>query len=135
MLAKTPAISDHAVLRYLERVRGLDVDELWRVCGGNPKHMPNDHEVVCWLDRHGHNVEFVRASMLTGQVKAAIACGAKSVVIGDHRFIIRNSVVVTVAPLTDFRAMRPCLRKGAARAKRDRHEGRRMSVRDVEMME
>lgn len=69
---KAPAVSDHALVRYLERVMGMDVDKLRdAVVGG---------ENCKWLfDYQTH--------------------GAGRYVVGDtHRVCIQNNTVVTVIP-------------------------------------
>lgn len=119
-MTERQAITDHALLRYLERVKGLDVARARAPRSKKTGRPLNDHEVLKRLEKSGLDIESIRHSLLTPNVSAAIAVGAKSVVCGDHRFVIRNSVVVTTAPVTELRAMRPCLRKGQARGLREK---------------
>lgn len=133
----TAWITDHALLRYLERVEGLDVRGA-RAQAARERGVPDatDTQVLGRLVLDGVDIEAYRRSLLTPKVRAAISVGAKSVVCGDHRFIIRDRSVVTTAP---FRApkhgLRPVLRKGQARAMREEGRCHRIDVRDVEMME
>lgn len=59
-------VSDHAVLRYLQRVHGVDIEGLRRRIG--------------------------RVADL------AVEHNASSVLVGGHRYLVRDGVVVTVEP-------------------------------------
>lgn len=59
-----PRVSDHAVLRYLERVKGFDI-------------------------------EAVRREILSPNVQAAVAMGARAVEIGSYKLIIVNGTITT----------------------------------------
>lgn len=111
---KNHIITDHALLRYLERVEGIDVEQARRQAS-SPKRPANDHEVIAWLSTYGqHDLQAMRDSLVTPQLKMAIQAGARVVNRGDYRYVIRSSVVVTIKT-GDWRRMRPRLRKGAAR--------------------
>lgn len=125
-------ITDHALLRYLERVEGYDVHNARRsVERTEPRH--RDFHVLEWLSVYaGVNTEAKRQALITPKLLAAIAAGAKAVFIGPVNFIIKGGSVVTVKTV-EWRAMRPCLKKGTARARvmDQPKRNRRLSVRDA----
>ncbi len=63
--APEPRISDHALLRYIERIVGVDMDEL-------------------------------RDTILTDQIKAALRLGATGVTVNGIKMIAKDGVIVTV---------------------------------------
>ena len=65
-----PRVSDHALVRYLDRVLGLPVQD-WK------------------------------ASLLTEKAQAAIGAGSCGYTEDGVRYVIENSVIVTVIPVKD----------------------------------
>lgn len=128
-----PYITDHALLRYFERVKGMDVRRARAALGDGAK----DRHVLASLAASGINIESYRRKLLTPKVLAAIAVGAKSVVCGAHRFIIRDGMVVTTAPNNGaaLKPLRPVMKKGQARALREEERCGRLDVRMAELLE
>lgn len=62
-------VTDHAVLRYLERVQGMDIEIVRRDLGRRIDALTEGHDGLC------------------------------SVVVEGHRFIVRDNVVVTCTEL------------------------------------
>ncbi len=122
-------VTDHALLRYLERVEGFDTS----TAKANLPPYAGDRDVLEWLrDYAGLNIEAKRKAIVTPKLLAAIAAGAKSVGIGPARYMIRGPVVATVKVM-DWRAMRPVHKRGTARARvLDRPNSRRLSVHEAE---
>ena len=70
-LTVTVQISEHAVLRYLERYKGLDVEEIKK------EILPNEE----WLNSILNKSEDTKIALIK---------------IGDHRLEIKDNVIVTV---------------------------------------
>lgn len=85
-------ISDHALLRYLQRVKGVDVAQYRRMAHGGA----SDYHILQAIERvTGCDIEALRGRLLTPSVQAAVNIGAAGVVIGGARFKIKAGKVVT----------------------------------------
>jgi hypothetical protein len=91
-------ISTHAVLRYVERVMGIDLDQIRRdMKAADPAAVFADGAVLAHMEKHGKIVvEKVRKHMMTPLVLAAIRSGATRVRSEGWWFIIEEKTVVTV---------------------------------------
>jgi hypothetical protein len=123
-----PHITDHALLRYFERVTHLDTAPARLALGPQA----TDKQLLYWLrDYAGLDVEAARAKLLTPKVRAAINARAVTVVCGPYRYVIKSNAVVTVTAL-EQRPMRPCLKKGHARSViRERRQPQRFGLREA----
>lgn len=95
------AISAHAVLRYIERVMGVDMDEVRAAMkAADPAAVvTSDGAVLLYLEKHRKIVaERVRDHMMTPLVLAAIRGGAKRVREGGWWLMIEGGTVTTVVP-------------------------------------
>lgn len=83
-------VTDHAVIRFLERVLGWDFSE----------YAPGmaDHEVVRQLETDGIDIEAVRATILTETVMLAGRLGATKVHRHDSTVVLEDSRVITILP-------------------------------------
>lgn len=91
-------VSDHAIIRYLERVKGVDV-ELIKEAEGITTAC--DYEVICCL-KHAHNIDInsIKKEILTDKLKEMIS------IIGDAKYpighglraIVRENTIVTIKP-------------------------------------
>lgn len=93
-------ISVHAVLRYIERVMGVDLDEVRTAMkAADRATVFADGAILAYLEKHRKIVaERVRDLMMTPLVLAAIRGGATRVRDGGWWFIIEEKTVVTVVP-------------------------------------
>lgn len=93
------AISAHAVLRYIERAMGVDMDEVRAaIKAADPAAVvTSDGAILAYLEKHRKiAAERVRDHMMTPLVLAAIRGGAKRVRDGGWWFMIEGRTVVTV---------------------------------------
>lgn len=82
-------VSDHALLRYLERIVGVEL----------PKGRRDDRNKLAAVSACGIRVEATRRRLArNASLVGAVASGASAVEICGVRFILRGSTVVTVTP-------------------------------------
>ena len=88
-------ITDHALLRYLERGLGLDLDE-WRRSDHD-----DDWAIIGHMKADGLNTVALKEELLTrdgGALLGAIKTGAVGYRLGDVVFLIRKGFVISVVP-------------------------------------
>lgn len=102
-------ISDHALVRYLERVRGLDLDPLRTEINAVSGAVVKDYMIIRYLEQCGVDTERLRDSLLGAlpPVVRAISSGKIKVYARNVKLIINGGVVVSVVPL----------KRGSARAR------------------
>ena len=98
-------ISAHAVLRYIERVMGVDLDEVRAAMkAADPAATFADSAMLVYLENERKIVAAkVRDRMMTPLVLAAIRGGATRVRADGWWFIIEDRTVVTVVPKSTTR--------------------------------
>jgi hypothetical protein len=88
-------ITNHAVVRFLERHDGFDFAGLREAFGDN------DGRILDWLERNENlSAAGVRDRMMTDAVATAIASGASAVRLGPVKLVIVDGRVVTVRMAT-----------------------------------
>lgn len=89
-----PSVSHHAVIRYLDRVLGLPVDE-WLA---GKEHMPEWQRCAICCERAGLPVDAVRATMMHPAIARVCAAGFDDVAVRLDGFvyIVKEGVVITV---------------------------------------
>lgn len=89
-------ISDHAVVRWLERHDGLDLAPIRARLRANGQH-PTDAAVLVML-KHARQIDAdrVRRRMATPALEVAVRCGATAVRVDGVRVVIVDGRVVTV---------------------------------------
>lgn len=113
-------ITDHAVIRFLERHDGFDLRSVRTLVGRR------DGDALAYLAvRCGIDVGAVRRRMLTPHVAAGLRLGASSVVVGSVRLVIANGRVVTVKCVAWGRLVRPANRGLPSARPQPRRERRR----------
>lgn len=89
-----PIITNHAMVRYLERKHGRMVKRLCREVRAT-----GDYAIVAELtERHGLNLADLKAEMLAPPVLDAFRAGARAVKHDGVRFVFQDGHVVTVTP-------------------------------------
>ena len=95
-------VTNHAIVRWLERIEGRDLSparEAYRAMFG---HDPKDGDLVGFLSRYGvEDPAAIRARILTPMVRAAIALGAGSIKTKGHYLIIEDGRIVTIYETRD----------------------------------
>lgn len=90
-------ITDHALLRYVERIMGVDVGAAREAMGRQLLPETCDADVLGFLaDYMGIDVETVRDRMVTDGVRMACGCGAGGIRVSGVRYAIADGRVVTV---------------------------------------
>lgn len=103
-MSRRQLVSDHAVVRFLERHDGLDLSQARAACGGPTAH---DIAILDHLAVHeGLDIASVRRRILTPVVRTALSMGAAGVRMGRIRLVIISGTVVTVR-LTAWDRMEP----------------------------
>lgn len=88
-------ITNHAVVRFLERHDGLDLARLREAFGDN------DGRILDWLERTENiSAAGVRDRMMTDALATALGTGASAVRIGAVKLVIVSGRVVTVRMAT-----------------------------------
>jgi hypothetical protein len=97
------AVTDHALLRYLERLCGVDVQPVRRRlrCSG---FAASDREVLIALAMD-YDLRPARRA-LEEIVARAARLGASAICHEGHRFVVANGALVTVCPISSGRASR-----------------------------
>lgn len=98
-------VTNHAVLRYIERIEGHDLPSLRRQAGKGVGRL-TDREFLYWLDGQGFDVEATRAT-IGAHVEPYLHCKPASLIIGAARYAILNSRVVTVTLAYVGRSKKP----------------------------
>lgn len=88
-------ITDHAVVRFIERHDRMDLSRIRRACGGA---LAPDQMILACLNDHGINIADVRGRMMTDTLRTAVGMGAAAVRMGRVRLMISGGRVVTVKP-------------------------------------
>lgn len=119
-------ITDHAILRYLERVERADLYALWREASadGYPASIPG---LLSWMRLSGHfDIEGLRQTLLC-RIKTALKFGATSVRLDGVTYVLAGATLVTV--LSD--GMRPFglsrIHRIAALRRRRAHDQKRQA--------
>jgi hypothetical protein len=89
-------ITDHALVRWAERVEGIDTTEMRKVAAVLGRRPAADRLLIRLMEEDGHNMFAMRGRMLHPKVLAAIDCGALGVNLGCVYLPIRDGSVVTV---------------------------------------
>lgn len=91
-------VSDHAVIRYLERVKGFDIKSLRKEIDSSAV---GDHEIIQHLENVMHiNIEAIRKGITTEKLVTQVSTiGDCKYPIGDGFLaIIRENTIVTIKP-------------------------------------
>lgn len=94
---KQLTVTDHALVRWLERVEGMDLTMAREGRQRCPGAWNGDRGLVRVLDRL-IDIEAVRARILTPTAIAAWKAGATSVRVSNAKLVFCGSVVVSVLP-------------------------------------
>lgn len=87
-------VSHHAVVRYLERIVGVDLSRVRRKLGGRAV---TDGELLRHLERHGIcDTRFLERVILATVQTALQHPGCHAVCMGGYRYVISNDCVVTI---------------------------------------
>lgn len=128
MNAETPTlhISDHAVVRYLERHKGVNIDDIKARAAKQPYDCSTDSRLLSYMRNHcGIDTDAIRREIRSPLVLAAFAAGAVSIGLpGGLKLIIKDASVVTVSYDKFRNPMRFALRKNQHRGIRDRWQCR-----------
>lgn len=102
-------ISAHAVLRYLERVDGYDVDDLRRRAGAAfPEAREiGDTRLLEFLEQEIAGAVRKARERIEATCRVPASVGASRVACGGMHYILRSGAVVTIAPGPCRRAKRP----------------------------
>lgn len=91
-------VTDHAIVRWLERVEGYDFDDIREELGPKGK-ISMDTRILNYLaNKYGLFRGHVIYRIATKQVRNAIKIGAKKVHRGNQTLVINGGVVVTLVP-------------------------------------
>jgi hypothetical protein len=97
MSEQRAVITAHAVVRYLERICGADLDVARGVLINQGRDPEDDRAVIDVARTYlGIDVQAAEDAMQTEAVARAVRLGATSVRIGKARLVIRDGRVVTV---------------------------------------
>ena len=136
----TLTISAHAIIRWLERVEGLDL-EPYRAAILECAGAVTDGTLIDLIkaDIGATRINAARAALSTPEIAAAVAAGAVSLAIGAVTIIIKNGNVVTVKPRALNAPTKPFNRennylKGRPRG-RNRCDARRARIHEREAAE
>lgn len=87
-MMKVAMVTDHALVRYIERVLGFDLEE----------YGSNDHERLQRLRAEGVDLNELRNQIFTKTVQLGCELGANFVRRHDSILVIRHGWVITVLP-------------------------------------
>lgn len=91
-------VSDHAVVRWLERVEKVDIDSIRRELSSNGEE-PSDPAILGYLWKHRNITKgYIIWKLLRDNIIRAIKLGATRINSGEWSYIIRNGTVITVEP-------------------------------------
>ena len=86
-------VTDHAVVRWLERHDGVDLTEARQVVG----ELAPDGHLLRYLEQHeGYNIAAIRERICSPAVLVAIGCGATGVRNDRVRLVITDGKVITI---------------------------------------
>ena len=116
------AVTNHALLRYLERGCGLDVAQVRRDMRAADKDASMaDSAVLVFIERERKiDMAKLRERMMTPLVAAAIHAGARSVRYGELWLVLQGGSVVTV--LDKPKRLQHRMSKQHTRGRRPDHE-------------
>lgn len=99
-------ISDHAVVRWIERVWAYNTIPCRKVLKSQCLAHPCDkHLLLIVAAAGGPESEAVRRAMATPALSIAMFSGASALRVGRHRLVIRDGCVVTVKTVWEPRGM------------------------------
>lgn len=92
-------VSDHAMLRYLERIHGFErwwMRDMASEALGRPAL--SDHDVLCGLIKSGHaDADAITHDIATPAVRISLSMGTSGVIRTPAMIVrVRNGVVVTI---------------------------------------
>jgi hypothetical protein len=109
-------ITDHAMLRYLERVCGMSIRDIKRKAVNMGYVITSDGHLLAFIRKNENvNVEALRNSIVTPELQAALAVGAKTIKIDGTMFILHDGHVITLykqAHVQNRGSLRPVLKRG-----------------------
>lgn len=113
-MTSSVVVTNHAVVRWIERHDGIDLSEVRAAVGGGSGR-DVDAAILAALAAGGIDPHAVRRRILTPAVLLAVRSGACSVRVGGVRLVIADGRIITVRrPEWDGEA---CRRYGATRAR------------------
>jgi hypothetical protein len=117
-------ISDHALLRYLERACKINMNTIRMRAVRMGCYADSDSFLLAFLkSQMGIDVDGVRRRLAASpEIQKAIASGASAVRLKGITFRIRNGTVVTTIGRDERARMRPKLRRNQYRALRQQKE-------------
>lgn len=131
-MSSTLVMTDHAILRWLERVEKIDLKPIVAAYVEDYGHRPEDWELVDYIeDETGLAREDVEAKAVSPGMRSAVRCGASRFRLGKrHVMIVRDERIVTIIPTA------PMPRIGQVHDQRRgrRRENRRGRIYEMEEM-
>lgn len=95
-------ITAHALVRYLERVRSLDLAPYRAAMPAVGLDPDDDGALLHFLEVYTPlDLASARRDLLSAPVRQALGCGAQAAVVGGFRYVIINGQIVTVMPRPD----------------------------------
>lgn len=93
-------MTDHAILRWLERVEGVDLDPIVGMYVEQRGETPVEWQLLDFVEQiTGLTRDDIERSVLTPAMRVAARCGASRFRCGNrHAMIVRDGRVITVAP-------------------------------------
>ena len=118
-------ITDHAMLRYLERICGLNIRDIKQKAKKLKYALTSDSHVLAFIKKQENiDVDAMRERLLTPQLKTALAMDAKSIKIDGMIMVLHGGRVMTLyrhGHVKDRLSLRPALKRGQfAGIRRDR---------------
>lgn len=93
-------VTDHAMVRFLERVEGYDLTEIRDALAGGGLE-PQDHEILDMLEiEYGLTRDYLVNRVAPETVRNAVKAGAKRIRMGQWTWVIVERRVVTIEPRT-----------------------------------
>ncbi len=97
-------VSDHAIIRWLERVEGCDLDWVREDLRKSGRFADSDTQVLTYLrDKVGLDIADIEARILTPVVRAGIAAGSRTIRVGNVCLEIADGCMVTTVQLNAYR--------------------------------
>lgn len=90
-------VSAHAAVRWLERVEGMDLASILQEMRESGRDANCESEIMrhLWRTRRVSSRNVCRR-ILTPMVLAAVAAGARKIMVGDAVLVLTNGIIVTV---------------------------------------
>lgn len=98
MAALRAEASAHALVRWIERVEGVDMEPFRKAAERTRRMGSTDPVLLDLLSASGYDIEEARERLLSPLVHAAVNLGCKSVSVRDHTLILDGVVVTSVVP-------------------------------------